>query len=134
MTVFRYISNWEEIMRNSRSIGRVALAAGSILGVALTMSAVNAGTANAGTYIPVVYQGSDHADLSPGHYYGEVCDMERDGHAVHATFYITSGLKVVTDANGSKAGCSKTGNMHDYIYQVQLCEEWIGPDICEWYD
>lgn len=85
-------------------------------------------------YAVVVVQGSDQAALSPGRYYGEVCDMERDGRSVHATFYTKNGLTVVTDKNGSTVGCGKTGNLHTAITNVQICEEVAGPgDDCAWW-
>lgn len=118
-------------MRNRSRLARPVLIAGSALSLALGGAAFAPGVANAGDYNAVVFQGDDYAALSPGMYYGEVCDIERDGHAVHASFWVDSGIKVVTDANGSKPGCSKTGNMHSAIYKVQVCEEVVGPDWCE---
>jgi hypothetical protein len=90
-----------------------------------------------------LFHGSDYASFNPyanplpGWF--EVCDMEADGHGVHAEFYIAigqgiPGYQTRGDSNGSAAGCGNTPELTlTSVTAMRVGEDTAGwTDFAEW--
>ncbi|WP_436758033.1 hypothetical protein [Streptosporangium sp. V21-05] len=77
------------------------------------------------------YHGDDYASIGADHRWVEVCDIERDGNGVYASFTVrgTTGPQKVGDPNGSAAGC---GNrvFSGEVLGFSLCEDVSGNNNC----
>lgn len=110
---------------------RLCLLAAAMLAV-LTVLVVSASPASA--LLLRVYEGDDYASLQTSDwnadgYWVEVCDLERDGNGVYATFVRTGGWQTVRDPNGAAGGCGNT-RVDLSTYRFQVCEERFGRDAC----
>ncbi|MFM9589498.1 hypothetical protein ACKI1J_10700 [Streptomyces scabiei] len=82
-----------------------------------------------------LYEGSDYVGVGADRHWVEVCDIERDGNGVHASFWTREEGYVgdVGDGNGSSAGCGNR-TFGSTIVAVEICEEQVTGYLCEYRD
>ncbi|TYB38544.1 hypothetical protein FXF50_08985 [Micromonospora sp. AP08] len=81
------------------------------------------------------YEGSDYAGVGADRRWVEVCDMEKDGNGVYATFIVrgSTGGNTVGDGNGSAAGCGNRTFSGD-VLGFSICEDQpVGNSSCRTY-
>jgi hypothetical protein len=77
-----------------------------------------------------VYEGSDYAGVGDDHRWTEVCDLERDGNGVYATYTSWRGdTHTVGDSNGANGGCGNWTAPWD-VASIVVCEDDWGGDTC----
>jgi hypothetical protein len=73
-------------------------------------------------------QGEDVAITSPDHMSGSVCDVERDGRFVSATWYDSAGQGVGGAEDGGDSQCSDTYQFTGEADIVKICESTKFPE------
>ncbi|MFI8303413.1 hypothetical protein ACIF80_08180 [Streptomyces sp. NPDC085927] len=103
----------------------------SVLAGVSMFAVATAFPAHAASYYRL-YEGSDYAGVGADRSWVEVCDMERDGNGVSATFYVKNGQGgTVRDGNGSSGGCGNA-SFSGTIIALELCELQLTGPLCEY--
>ncbi|MCX4906226.1 hypothetical protein [Streptomyces sp. NBC_00878] len=101
------------------TLGRLA----SVLAGAGMLALATALPAQAASYFRM-HEGSDYVGVAANRHWVEVCDMERDGNGVYASFWTREEGYVgdVGDGNGSAGGCGNR-TFPGTVIAVELCEQ-----------
>jgi hypothetical protein len=78
----------------------------------------------------LIHQGEDSAFTNARHRFGVVCDWERDGHAVYATWDLAYPYGTRSEVDSTDPGCDQTISFPVEAIYVKLCERRAGPDSC----
>ncbi len=76
-----------------------------------------------------VSQGNDFAITASDHRSGTVCDQERDGHFVSATWRDAEGFTVGYEEDGGDSGCDEI-SFNGKANTVVVCELTVGDFAC----
>ena len=115
-------------MRPTRHRLLAAVAAVTLaIGLAASAAPASAASARSGTEIQ---QGWDVARTDSSDLWGLVCDFERDGNAVYATWDLVAPYRHVREADGGDPGCDVSPAFRDDALRFKLCERRPGPDAC----
>jgi hypothetical protein len=85
--------------------------------------------APAGAHQSEVSQGNDFAVTASDHRSGSVCDQERDGHFVSATWRDAEGFRVGYEEDGGDSGCDEI-SFNGKASTVVVCEIGVGDFAC----
>jgi hypothetical protein len=100
--------------------------------IAMTTVALGlaASQAPASAHEVTIHHGNDSAFTYPQHRAGEVCDRERDGHAVYATWDLAYPYGTRSEVDSTDPGCDMPVSFPVEAIYVRLCERRTGPDSC----
>lgn len=101
--------------------------AAAVLTSAFALIAV--GIAPASAHQSIVEQGEDYALTATNHNSGSVCDWEKDGHFVSATWRDSQGRTVGYEEDGGDSGCDER-SFKRKASTVVVCELDVGAFWC----
>jgi len=99
------------------------------ISMSLALLVLAGSTMPANAHQSEVSQGNDFAVTASDHRSGTVCDMERDGHFVSATWRDAEGFVVGYEEDGSDAGCDEI-SFNGVADTVVVCEVAVGNFAC----
>ncbi len=94
-----------------------------VLGLALSQGPASA-------HEVLIHHGEDSSFTNARHRFGVVCDWERDGHAVYATWDLAYPYGTRSEVDSTDDGCDSTSTFPVQAIYFRLCERRSGPDSC----